>query len=83
MLNDEYSKILKKSCKSLSLLKSDQTYFRTTKLQNTFQFLAGQPCGIFASDPRKKQPKMNFFSNRLAARFREALLHLPSKIGPT
>ncbi len=43
--NDKYSKVVQKSSKSLSLLKTNQTYFRTTKPQNSFQFLAGQPFG--------------------------------------
>ncbi len=87
MLNDKYSKILKQLCKSLILLKTNQKYFWTTKLQNSFHFLADQPFGIFASPEKRPQkktpPKMNLFPNRHTASFCEALLHLPSKIGPT
>ncbi len=54
--------------------------FQIAKLQISFQFLVGQPFGIFANYPRKNTPrKCAFFPNRLAASFHQALLQFTSE----
>ncbi len=57
-----------------NLLKTNQTEFQKTELQNSYQILAGQPFGIFANYPRKKRPpKMRFSQTDLLPVFEKYL----------